>query len=102
MAQQQPSDFTYTEFSDEELQNILLSFTESQLWYLQNHRAAAAGNSIKMVFEPDSAQLQASIREHAYQLGRIDLVSDVFEDVTAARRAAEEAKASNASSTKPT
>lgn len=101
MAQQQHNEFTYTEFTELELQDILLSFTEAQLWYLQNHRSAAAQTNIKMVFEPDAALLQKSIREQAYQLGRIDLVSDVFDDVAAARQAAAEAKADAASSTKP-
>lgn len=101
MAQQQPNEFTHTEFTDEELNSVLLSFTEAQLWYLQNYRSAAAMSNVKMVFEPDAAQLQKSIREQAYQLGRIDLVSDVFDDVTAARQAAADAKANAASSTKP-
>jgi len=100
MAQQQPNEFTYTEFSDAELNDVLLSFTEAQLWYLQNHRSAAALTNVKMVFEPDDTQLQKNIREQAYQLGRIELITDVFEDVAAARRAAAEAQADAASSTK--
>lgn len=101
MAQQQPNDFTYTEFTDEEKTAVLLSFTENQLWYLQNFRSSAAQTNIKLVFEPGDAGLQQGIREQAYQLGRIELITDVFEDVAAARRAAADADADAASSNQP-
>jgi hypothetical protein len=88
MAQVQPNEFTFIDFSLEEENAIIMSFTEAQLQFLQNFRSTAARNVISMEFDPSSDFLQKSIREQAYQRGRIDLVGDVFEAVSAARQAA--------------
>jgi hypothetical protein len=90
MAQVQPNEFTFIDFQPEEEASVLLSFTEAQLQFLQNFRASAASNVITMEFDPSSDSIQKSIREHAYQRGRIDLVGDVFAAVSAARQALSE------------
>lgn len=85
MAQVLPNEFTQIEFSDKERLMVLLSFTEQQIQYLQNYRGAAAQASLFLVFGDDGESDAKSIREHAYQRGRIDLIGDVVSDIASAR-----------------
>jgi len=87
MAQPLPNEFTFIEMDADEEASVVLSFTQAQLQFLQNYRSRAATQILTMEFEPNSDSLQKSIREHAYQRGRIELVGDVFEAVAAARQA---------------
>lgn len=95
MAQVLHNDFTEIEFTEEEEREIGASFTERQLQLLQNFRARAAGEVLNLVFEAGPEQ-DKSIREHAYQRGRMDVVGEVISFVADARqRPAPSADSSN-------
>jgi hypothetical protein len=87
MAQVQHNEFTEIAFSEEAEEIIRRSFTPAQLQFLQNFRAAAARNILNIVFGAGEDQVR-NIHEHAYQRGKIDLISELLSDVAASQQRA--------------
>lgn len=95
MAQVLPNKFTQIEFSAEEEDQIRCTFTATQLQFLQNFRAAAAASILDLTFGAGE-DLAKATQEHAYQRGRIDVLTELIDDVAASQlRALEDERNSN-------
>lgn len=97
MAQVQHNKFTEIAFTAEEEELIRRSFTATQLQFLQNFRSAAAHVIVELTIGSGSAAEQStSIQEHVYQRGKVDLISELLDDIAASQqRADDEFAASN-------
>lgn len=84
MAQRLDNEFTEIDFTDDEQDAIFASFSDRQLQVLQNYRAAAARYNIARIFSEEK-DVQKELREHAYQLGRMEVVGEIVSEVAAAR-----------------
>lgn len=85
MAQVQHNEFTQIDFTEDEEELIRNSFSAAQLQFLQNFRAAAARTCLEITFEA-GADLATGAREHAYQRGRIDVITELLSDVAASQQ----------------
>lgn len=95
MAQVQHNKFTEVAFTAEEEELIRRSFTATQLQFLQNFRAAAALTMVEITLGAGDDQV-LNIQEHVYQRGKVDLISELLDDIAASQqRADDEFAASN-------
>lgn len=95
MAQLLPNKFTQIAFTAEEEEEIRRTFTAPQLQFLQNFRAASATAILDLTFGAGE-DLAKATQEHAYQRGRIDVLTELIDDVAATQlRALEDERNSN-------